>query len=183
MNLMYEDRPNSFYDNNQPVIADRFRLDRRVKGVDAPSQAHTMVGLHRLNNLQECVERILAENVPGDLLEAGVLRGGASIFLRAVLKVHRCTDRRVIACDTFRATLDPKPTLVVDLFIGLLGTLAAIPSYAWHRRLLQTSASAYDPRVMHLRLTSGANYRALNQRSAISVSPSGASTNLPWSLE
>jgi hypothetical protein len=135
-NIIYEDASYSFYDDERrPVVADRFRLDRRVQGEDAPREAHTMVGIPRLNNLQECVETILAEKVPGDILEAGVLRGGASIFLRAVLKAHQVTDRQVIACDTFRPTLRQGRTLFRDLLLRFLSTLASIPNKKVHRAL------------------------------------------------
>ncbi|MET7610734.1 TylF/MycF family methyltransferase [Streptomyces seoulensis] len=76
-------------------------LNRRL-GVDWPSQAHTMIGRRRLDNLQFCVERALADGVPGDLIETGVWRGGACIFMRAVLRAHGVTDRRVWVADSFQ---------------------------------------------------------------------------------
>ncbi|HEX5957971.1 MAG TPA: TylF/MycF/NovP-related O-methyltransferase, partial [Hyphomicrobiaceae bacterium] len=48
----------------------------------------------------EC-ERVLREGVPGDFMEAGVWRGGASMMMRAVLKAYGVTDRRVLAADSF----------------------------------------------------------------------------------
>ena len=66
-----------------------------------PSRAHTMIGIPRLNNLQQCVESVLADGVAGDLLEAGVWRGGASIFARALLKAYGVTDRIVWVADSF----------------------------------------------------------------------------------
>lgn len=53
----------------------------RVEGRDWPDKGHTMIGLKRLNNLQFCLEDVLTNNVPGDLIEAGVWRGGATIFM------------------------------------------------------------------------------------------------------
>src|SRR5712691_8835772 len=49
-----------------------------------PRYAHTMIGRARLDHLQHCVECVLADCVPGDLLEAGVWRGGACIFMAAL---------------------------------------------------------------------------------------------------
>ena len=43
-----------------------------------------MIGLKRLDNIQYCVETVLHDKIPGDLVETGVWRGGASIFMRAV---------------------------------------------------------------------------------------------------
>src|SRR5688572_13489891 len=57
----------------------------RAEGRDWPPFAHTMVGLRRLDNLQACAEAALRDGVPGDLLEAGVWRGGCAILMRAVL--------------------------------------------------------------------------------------------------
>lgn len=37
-----------------------------------PSRAHTMIGIPRLDNLQFCVETVLKDGVPGDLIETGV---------------------------------------------------------------------------------------------------------------
>lgn len=74
----------------------------RREGRDWPILAHTMIGLKRLDNLQHCVETALREGVPGDLIETGVWRGGASIFMRAMLKAHGVTDRTVWIADSFR---------------------------------------------------------------------------------
>jgi O-methyltransferase len=72
-----------------------------------PFQAHTMIGLKRMNNLQHCVETILKEKVPGDLIETGVWRGGACIFMRGILAVYGINDRKVYLADSFEGL--PKP--------------------------------------------------------------------------
>ncbi len=73
----------------------------REAGRDVPSQAHSMIGLRRMNNLQFCIEQVLADNIGGDLIETGVWRGGATIFMRGVLKAHGVTDRAVWVADSF----------------------------------------------------------------------------------
>lgn len=72
-----------------------------------PGHADTMIGLKRLDNLQSCVESVLQENVPGDLIETGVWRGGACIFMRAVLAAWAVEDRKVYVADSFEGL--PKP--------------------------------------------------------------------------
>ena len=79
----------------------------REQGLDWPATAETMIGLQRLDNLQRCVETVLADAVPGDLIETGVWRGGASIFMRAVLAAHQVTDRTVWVADSFRGLPEP----------------------------------------------------------------------------
>ncbi len=81
----------------------------RAEGRDWPSTAHTMIGLKRLDNLQSCVEDVLASNVPGDLMETGVWRGGACIFMRALLHVHNVQDRCVWVADSFEGLPVPDP--------------------------------------------------------------------------
>ena len=60
-----------------------------------------MVGLRRLNNVQACVDDVLTHNVPGDLVETGVWRGGSAMLMRAVLQRHGIRDRKVWCCDSF----------------------------------------------------------------------------------
>jgi len=80
----------------------------RKEGRDWPRSAHTMIGEKRLANIRFCVERVLEDGVPGDLIETGVYRGGACIFMKGVLKAHDVTDRRVWLADSFRG-FDPNP--------------------------------------------------------------------------
>lgn len=63
--------------------------------------AHTMVSPESLNNVQYCVERALADGVPGDLIETGVWRGGICVLMRGILKAHGVEDRRVWVADSF----------------------------------------------------------------------------------
>lgn len=81
---------------------------RRV-GADWPLQAPTMIGMERINNLQACVERVIADDVPGDLIETGVWRGGSCIFMRGVLKAHGVTNRTVWVADSFEGLPPPNP--------------------------------------------------------------------------
>ncbi|MEU7699636.1 TylF/MycF family methyltransferase [Streptomyces sp. NPDC039028] len=78
-----------------------FDADHRAEGLDVPTVAHTMIGLQRLDNIQRCVERVLQDDVPGDLIETGVWRGGACILMRALLKAHGVEDRTVWLADSF----------------------------------------------------------------------------------
>ena len=83
------------------------RRERRVKGTDWPPLAETMIGMARLDNIEKLAETILAESVPGDFIETGVWRGGATIFMSALLKTHDVKDRRIWACDSFAGLPPP----------------------------------------------------------------------------
>jgi O-methyltransferase len=82
----------------------------RIEGRDWPTRAHTMIGLKRLANIRQCVEAVLDDKVPGDLMETGVWRGGAVIFMRAILKARAVTDRIVWAADSFAGLPAPDVT-------------------------------------------------------------------------
>ena len=92
-----------------PVHADRYDERARLIGIDWPSRAHTMVGLTRLRSLRWQVAQVLQDNVPGDFIETGVWRGGASIYMRALLAAHGINDRRVWVADSFAGLPPPNP--------------------------------------------------------------------------
>jgi hypothetical protein len=85
----------------------RGNYDRRVKGEDYSDVAHSMLSLKRLDNVQHLVETILNDNIPGDLIETGVMRGGTCIVMRAILKAYGVTDRTVWAADSFEGLPAP----------------------------------------------------------------------------
>lgn len=80
---------------------------RRDTGRDHPRTAETMIGLARLDNIEECVTAVLRDGVPGDLIETGVWRGGATIFMRAILEAYGDPSRQVWVADSFEGL--PKP--------------------------------------------------------------------------
>lgn len=84
-----------------------FDAAKRVDGRDWPVDAETMIGLRRLANVRTCVEDVLADGVPGDLIETGAWRGGSTIYMRAILAAHQVTDRVVWVADSFQGL--PKP--------------------------------------------------------------------------
>lgn len=89
-------------------------LELRQDGRDWPQRAETMIGLRRLDNLQSCIENVIADDVPGDLLEAGVWRGGASIFMRGALDAFGDTSRTVWLADSFQGLPKPRPEHAAD---------------------------------------------------------------------
>jgi O-methyltransferase len=80
---------------------------RREIGADFPAEAETMIGLERLGNIQECVTDVIQRGIPGDLIETGVWRGGATILMRAVLKAYGSVDRLVWVADSFQGLPPP----------------------------------------------------------------------------
>jgi O-methyltransferase len=102
---------NSNSRNTKVVVIDNgpYQADQREVGIDWPPTAHTMVGLRRLNNIEFCLQEIFKNDIPGDIIEAGVWRGGASIFIKAVLKAYGIKDRQLWLADSFAGL--PKPNV------------------------------------------------------------------------
>ena len=93
---------------------DGFKHDHREHGWDWPSQAPSMIGAKRMNNVRSECERVLTAGVHGDFMETGVWRGGACIMMRAVLKAYGISDRRVIAADSFAGFPAPSQGVAPD---------------------------------------------------------------------
>jgi O-methyltransferase len=101
-------------------LAQRFNLEiaykrpyvakQREQGQDWPSRAESMIGLRRMDNIEECIATIVADDVAGDLIETGVWRGGACIFMRANLKAWGDTSRKVWVADSFEGLPPPNAT-------------------------------------------------------------------------
>jgi O-methyltransferase len=101
--------------------ANRFHLEVAYKkpydpalrevGMDWPARAESMIGLKRMSNIQDCVQTVIRDNVPGDLIETGVWRGGAVIFMRAILKAFGDSSRTVWCADSFEGLPPPNVAL------------------------------------------------------------------------
>lgn len=114
LDLMVRTLTDLVYENDPQVraqLAGEVSLEDILRGkrYEYPARAHTMIGVARLRNVQALVEDVIANGVPGDLLEAGAWRGGATILMRAVLKAHGVEDRVVWVADSFEGLPPPDP--------------------------------------------------------------------------
>jgi O-methyltransferase len=73
---------------------------RRV-GLDWPRIGISMIGVVRMDNLRSALYDVTKKNIPGDFVECGVWRGGASIFATGFLKINEIKDRKVWVVDSF----------------------------------------------------------------------------------
>jgi O-methyltransferase len=104
--LVHDDLRAELSEADDPgTLLDPKRL--RAEGRDWPRHGQTMIGLERMRSLRDCVETIISEDIPGDLIEAGVWRGGAGILMRGVLEAYG-DDRRVVwLADSFEGLPTP----------------------------------------------------------------------------
>lgn len=88
--------------------------DKKVQfGLNWPERAHTMIGLKRLSNIQYCFENVVKDGIEGDLIETGVWRGGATIFMKALVNLYQ-EKRKVYVADSFEGLPKPDPRYPVD---------------------------------------------------------------------
>lgn len=73
-----------------------------------PGQGQTMIGLRRLQNVRTSLESVLKNNIPGDVIETGVWRGGCSIYMKAILACHN-SDKTLWVADSFQGVPKPNP--------------------------------------------------------------------------
>ena len=67
----------------------------------------TCVGPTRLASLHQQLIQIVRHDIPGDVIEAGVWRGGCCIWMRAVLDALGDTTRTVVVADSFAGFPEP----------------------------------------------------------------------------
>lgn len=101
-NTIYQDAAIRYpWDTSSDEVYLPFDPTKRETAKDWPSQAHTMIGTRRLDNVQVLVTAAIRAGTPGDLIETGVWRGGSVIFMRGLLKALGVTDRVVWVADSF----------------------------------------------------------------------------------
>ena len=79
---------------------ERYGLFRRVK-------PYTQTSLERVATLADAVEYVIGANVPGDLVECGVWRGGSSMAIALTLLRLGAGERRLWLYDTFGRMPEP----------------------------------------------------------------------------
>ena len=93
----------------------RTESDGRVEPINLRNVAefyHTMIGRKRLDNIEALMDRVVADGVAGDVIETGVWRGGATIFMRGYLAAQGIGDRTVWVADSFAGL--PPPAMKQD---------------------------------------------------------------------
>jgi hypothetical protein len=102
-----------------------FDHELRVEGKDWPTRAFTMVGQKRLDILEYLLDWLIEHRILADIVECGVWRGGASIFMRGVLVSKGAAHLRSWLYDSFAGL--PKPNLAGDCDLSIYNNYLAVP--------------------------------------------------------
>lgn len=70
-------------------------------------RSFTLLSQERLFSLYNLTKQICLDNIPGDVVECGTYRGGATALMATVIQRYSLRPRRVFACDTFTGMPDP----------------------------------------------------------------------------
>lgn len=87
--------------------------DGIMNGYELLDSMYTMIGYKRLTNLETLLKDVVENNVSGDVIETGVWRGGAVIFMREMLNKLN-SKKKVYVADSFVGLPEPDEKYVHD---------------------------------------------------------------------
>lgn len=82
-------------------------MDFRFKPVYNKTKKYTMTSTERMFSLYQAIEYISKNNIPGEIVECGVWRGGSAMVCAYALQKLRDTKRRIFLYDTYRGMTEP----------------------------------------------------------------------------
>jgi hypothetical protein len=110
------------YDSNVSSI--QFRRRDWIDDIDAATrelfkyvESFTMTGIEDIAVLRQAVEYIVRHDIPGDIVECGVWKGGSMMAIARTLIEHGDATRALYLCDTFSGMTTP--TSVDKDFLGI----------------------------------------------------------------
>jgi len=85
------------------------KLARVLEGRGMSPRGHSMIGWKRLENVKDLIHQILIDEIEGDVIEAGICRGGTVALMRAALDFFSGYDNKktVWAADSFQGLPEP----------------------------------------------------------------------------
>jgi len=84
-------------------------IDEATKKLFQSVQEITLSGLERVAALRQAVEYIVRNNIPGDVVECGVWKGGSMVAIARTLLEQKSDVRRLYLFDTFNGMTAPTP--------------------------------------------------------------------------
>jgi O-methyltransferase len=70
-------------------------------------RAYTLIHVERMYSLYKAVQYVVKKGIPGDFVECGVWKGGASMMMAMTLKQLGVTDRQIYLYDTYEGMTKP----------------------------------------------------------------------------
>ena len=99
--------------NSQSILDEYATNEQILNGTYTPKRAHTMIGMKRLDNIEYCFNKVVQDNILGDMIETGVWRGGATIFMAGLNKYYN-QNRKIFVADSFEGLPPPDSKYPAD---------------------------------------------------------------------
>lgn len=94
--------------------AERILTEKEAnEGIVHNPESLTMISYNRLTNLEQLIYSVVFDSIPGDIIETGVWRGGACIFISKLLTQLK-SDKRVFVADSFEGLPAPDDKYIYD---------------------------------------------------------------------
>jgi len=105
--LGYEVVPNDWFKKHS-VRKDIYPdIDRATQELFYSVQEITLSGMERVAALRQAVEYIVRHNIPGDVVECGVWKGGSMVVIAKTLLEQKAATRKLYLFDTFTGMTAP----------------------------------------------------------------------------
>lgn len=101
---------------HQQLLAEFTDAEPQFREIYERCKPFTMTSIERLYSLYKSVQYVAAAEIPGDLVECGVWRGGSCMLMAAALLSLGKLDRRILMFDTFEGHPAPDPERDIDLW-------------------------------------------------------------------
>ena len=82
-------------------------MDEEFQSIYEKARPHTMTSVNRMYELYKAVQYLVKANIPGDIVECGVWKGGSSMVAALTLISMGDTDRLLWLYDTFEGMPEP----------------------------------------------------------------------------
>ena len=82
-------------------------MDKKFLGIYRQTKDFTMTGTERMYALYKAVKYIIKSNVPGDIVECGVWKGGSCMVAALTLKTMSSTSKKLYLYDTYKGITKP----------------------------------------------------------------------------
>lgn len=82
-------------------------MEKDFAGLYVRTRDYTMTSVERMYSAYKSAEYVIQHDIPGDIVECGVWRGGSSMMMMLKMMAMKDTSRRFFLYDTFEGMVQP----------------------------------------------------------------------------
>jgi len=100
----------------KPAVISFPDMDKEFQDIYRKCKDYTLTGPQRMYTLYKAVQYIVENNIPGDFVECGVLKGGNPMLIAYTLKQMNDVKRKIYLYDTFEEECSKSKEKDVDVW-------------------------------------------------------------------